>query len=115
MRAEIEQLNGIARRLRAHAVRMVHEAKASHLGSCLSMAEILACLYWRTLRLNPNEPNDPDRDRFLLSKGHGAAILYAALAERGYFPTAELSDYCQQSSRLTGHVTSGVPGVELST
>jgi transketolase len=115
MQAEIEQLDGIAKRLRAHAVRMVHESKASHLGSCLSMAEILACLYWRTLRLNPNEPGNPDRDRFLLSKGHGAAILYAALAERGYFPTGELSDYCHESSRLTGHVTSGVPGVELST
>lgn len=100
--------------LRAHAVRMIHRAKASHLGSCLSMADIIACLYWQTLRVNPLQPDWPDRDRFILSKGHGAAMLYAALAERGYFPIPELDTYCQRGSHLTGHATSGVPGVELS-
>lgn len=109
-----EELKRIARRLRAHAVRMVHRSKASHLGSCLSMAEILTCLYWDTLNLDPKHPEWQERDRFILSKGHGAAIAYAALAERGFFPVAELETYCELGSRLTGHITSGVPGVELS-
>lgn len=100
--------------LRAHAVRMVHRARASHLGSCLSMADLLACLYWRVLKIDPNAPGWPDRDRLIVSKGHAAAVLYAALAERGFFPLQELKTYCENGSRLTGHVTSGVPGVELS-
>ena len=78
------------------------------------MADLIACLYWNTLRIDPAHPTWPERDRFLLSKGHGAAILYAALAERGFFPVSELASYCQNGSRLTGHATSGVPGVELS-
>jgi transketolase len=103
-----------ARTLRLDAVRMVHHAKASHLGSCLSMADLLACLYWHTLRIDPKQPDWPERDRFILSKGHGAAIFYATLAERGFFPVDELADYEKPGSRLTGHVTSGVPGVEIS-
>ena len=103
-----------ARTLRLNAVRMVHHAKAAHLGSCLSMADLLACLYWQTLRIDPQQPDWPERDRFILSKGHGAAIFYATLAERGFFPTAELAEYEKSGSRLTGHVTSGVPGVEIS-
>jgi transketolase len=103
-----------ARTLRLNAVRMVHHAKAAHLGSCLSMADLLACLYWQTLRIDPQKPDWPERDRFILSKGHGAAIFYATLAERGFFPTAELAEYEKPGSRLTGHVTSGVPGVEIS-
>ena len=103
-----------ARTLRLDAVRMVHHAKASHLGSCLSMADLLACLYWNTLRIDPHQPDWPERDRFILSKGHGAAIFYATLAERGFFPVAELAEYEKPGSRLTGHVTSGVPGVEIS-
>jgi transketolase len=78
------------------------------------MADLVACLYWNTLRIDPTDPAWPERDRFILSKGHGAAILYAALAERGFFPVSELDSYCQSGSRLTGHATSGVPGVELS-
>ena len=112
--ANEQKLIAVARTLRAHAVRMVHRSNASHLGSCLSMADILACLYWQTLRIDPAHPAWEERDRFLLSKGHGAAILYAALAERGFFPVQELDTYCMAESRLTGHVTSGVPGVEFS-
>jgi len=78
------------------------------------MADLVACLYWNTLHIDPTHPAWPERDRFILSKGHGAAILYAALAERGFFPVSELDSYCQSGSRLTGHATSGVPGVELS-
>jgi transketolase len=78
------------------------------------MADLIACLYWHTMRIDPKQPTWGDRDRFILSKGHGAAILYAALAERGFFSVDELYSYCAEGSRLTGHVTSGVPGVEVS-
>jgi transketolase len=104
-----------ARKIRAHALRMVAAASASHIGSCLSIADILAVLFTRVLRIDPVNSFDPDRDRFVLSKGHAAAILYACLAERGFFPAAELMTYCQSGSRLTGHVSHGVPGVEVST
>jgi transketolase len=104
-----------ASKIRAHALRMVALANASHIGSCLSIADILAVLFTRVLRIDPVNVSDPDRDRFILSKGHAAAILYACLAERGFIPTAELATYCQSGSRLTGHVSHGVPGVEVST
>ena len=110
----LAEVSSRAKLIRAHAVRMVNRSRASHLGSCLSVADILACLYWRVLRIDPANPGWPDRDRLILSKGHAAAILYATLAERGFFPTKELESYCQNGSRLTGHATSGVPGVELS-
>ncbi len=112
--SDLSVLSSFARTLRAHAIRMIHIARASHLGSCLSMADILACLYGGVLRVSPADPSWPQRDRFILSKGHGAAILYAALAECGFFPVDELTTYCQSGSRLTGHATSGVPGIELS-
>jgi transketolase len=106
---------GFARRIRAHALRMVHAANSSHIGSCLSIADILAVLYTAVLRFDPAEPDNPDRDRFILSKGHAASILYAALAESGYFPVDVLATYCRDGSALTGHVSHGVPGVEVST
>ena len=104
-----------ARRIRAHALRMVYKAKSSHIGSCLSAADAIAVLYTRVLRLDPTDPAAPGRDRFVFSKGHAAAILYAALAERGFFPVGELATYCEDGSRLTGHVSHGVPGIEIST
>ena len=105
----------LSTRIRAHALRMVHRANASHIGSCLSMADLLGALYGGILRVDPTDPQWPDRDRFILSKGHGAAIVYAVLAERGFFPVDWLETYCQDGSLLTGHLTQGVPGVELST
>jgi len=105
----------LAKTIRCHALHMVYKAKASHIGTCLSMADLLAVLYDKILRINSAQPNWPDRDRFILSKGHGAAILYATLAERGFFPVDELDTFCQDGSRLAGHVTYGVPGVEVST
>lgn len=105
----------LARRLRAHALRMVHRAGASHIGSCLSIADVLAVLYGGVLRVDPQRPDWPERDRFILSKGHGAAVFYAALAERGFFPAAWLEEFCRDGGRLFGHVTSNdVPGVEVS-
>jgi transketolase len=79
------------------------------------MADLLAVLYGKVLRVDPARPNWAERDRFILSKGHGAAILYAALAERGFFPKEWLDTYYQDGSVLVGHVTShGVPGIEIS-
>ncbi len=106
----------LARRVRAHALRMVHRANASHIAASLSVADLLAVLYGSALRIDPSRPNWPERDRFILSKGHAAAALYAVLAERGFFSLEWLDTYCQDGSPLAGHVTShGVPGVEVST
>jgi len=105
----------LATRIRAHALRMVHYANASHIGSCLSIADLLAVLYMDYLRVDPQHPDWVDRDRFILSKGHGAAALYAVLAERGFFPIEQLETFCQDGSALTGHVNHYVAGVEAST
>jgi transketolase len=80
------------------------------------MAELLAVLYGSVLRVRPGEPSWPERDRFILSKGHGCAALYAVLAECGFFPLEWLDTFCQNGSPLAGHVTHiGVPGIEVST
>lgn len=105
----------LARRLRAHSIRMTHLARASHVGSCLSMADIMAVLYGGVLRVDPARPDWPERDRLVVSKGHAAAVVYAALAEMGFLPVAELDTYSADGGRLSGHVTRTVPGVELST
>ncbi|RLA96546.1 MAG: transketolase [Deltaproteobacteria bacterium] len=105
----------LSRRIRAHALCMTHKANASHIGSCLSIADILAVLYGGVLQVDPARPGWPDRDRFILSKGHGAAAIYAVLAERGFFPKEWLDTYCQNGSKLAGHITYGVPGVDVST
>jgi transketolase len=105
----------LALKIRLHALRMVHRAKSSHIGSCLSIADILGVLYSGVLRIDPARPEAPDRDRFVLSKGHAAAIAYAVLAERGFFPVAWLDEYAQDESLLMGHISHHVPGVEIST
>jgi transketolase len=106
----------LARRIRRHAVEMTHLGRSSHVGSVLSMADILAVLYGRVLKLDPKDPRWPGRDRLILSKGHAGAGVYAALAERGFFPTAKLRTHYQDGSDLSGHVShKGIPGVELST
>jgi transketolase len=105
----------LATRIRAHALRMVHCARSSHIGGCLSAADILAVLYGGILQFDLAQPKWPARDRFILSKGHAAAIAYAVLAEVGFFPVRWLDSYYQNNSHLAGHVTWGVPGVEVST
>lgn len=105
----------LANSIRSHTLKMVHRANASHVGSCLSMADLLAVLYGQILKIDPANPNLPERDRFILSKGHATAILYAVLAERGFFPLEWLDTYCQDGSLLTGHANHHVPGVEVST
>jgi len=105
----------LARKIRAHALRMTHRGKSGHVGSMLSMAELLAVLYTRILRVDPANPKKPDRDRFILSKGHGGAAVYAALTERGFFPREWLSGYYLDEGKLMGHISHHVPGVEFST
>lgn len=105
----------LARRIRLHAVKMVHRANASHIGGCLSMADLLAVLYGEVMQIRSNAPNWLERDRFILSKGHCTAILYALLAELEFFPLAELEQYGQDGSRLLAHVSHKVPGVDFST
>ncbi len=104
-----------ARRLRVHVLRMTHRARASHVGTCLSIADVLAVLYGAVARVDPTNPDWHGRDRVIMSKGHGAAALYAALVVRGFFPEEWLDRYCQDGA-LPGHVTHrGVPGVDAST
>ncbi len=106
----------LARRVRLHVVRMTARAGASHVGSGLSMADILAVLYGAVLAVEPQQPQASDRDRFVLSKGHGAAALYATLAESGFFPLEWLDHFGADNQPLAGHVTrTGVPGIEAST
>lgn len=113
---DYDQIKIIARQIRIHCVNMTHRAKSSHIGSSLSMADLLAVLYNGILRIDPANPEWPDRDRFILSKGHACAALYATLAERGFFPIDWLDTFYQNGSLLAGHVThTHIPGVEVST
>jgi transketolase len=106
----------LARRIRRHALRMTSSGGSSHIGAIFSMADIVAVLYGYALRVDPARPDWPDRDRFILSKGHAGAGVYAALAERGFFPVEWLERHYQDGSDLSGHVShKGIPGVELST
>jgi transketolase len=114
----IEEIGGLARlaqQIRVDALKMVHQSGASHIGSSFSMAELLAALYGRVLQVDPARPDWPERDRFILSKGHGCAGLYAALAARGFFPRDWLTAFYTDGGRLPGHATYGIPGVEVST
>ncbi len=112
---DIELTRARARRIREHALRMVHRANASHIGTGLSMADILAVLYDGVAHVDPKNPRAVGRDRVILSKGHGAAAFYAALAEYGFFDPSRLETFCQDGSALAGHVSHHVPGVDFST
>ncbi len=106
----------LAKKIRVDALKMIHAAQASHIGSILSMADLIAVLYADVLNITPERINDPKRDRFILSKGHAGAGVYAVLAECGFFDKKLLKTYYKNGSNLSGHVSSkGVPGVELST
>ena len=105
----------LARNIRTNVLHMVHRTRASHVGSCFSMADLLAVLYGGIMNVFPDNPQHPLRDRLVISKGHAAAALYSVLAECGFFPMDWLDQYCAYGSLLTGHVSHQVPGVELST
>lgn len=110
------ELENFALKIRKHCVVMTHQAKASHIGSSLSMVELLTVLYNRILHVDPRDPHREDRDRFILSKGHACAALYAVLAERGFFPITWLNDFYVNGSHMTGHAThTHIPGIEVST
>jgi transketolase len=112
----IAELERYATVLRMHCVRMLAVAKSGHLDSSLSAADTVTALYYRVLRHDPKQPLWPERDRFVLSKGHAAPIQYAALAEHGYFPPADLMGLRQIGSHLQGHPDMNrTPGIEVST
>lgn len=112
----IEELERKANELRLDVIESTAAAGSGHPGGSLSSADLMAALYFRILRHDPADPQWKDRDRFILSKGHAAPILYAALAESGYFPKEELMTLRKMGSNLQGHPVKGkVPGVEMST
>ena len=112
----VQFLRRQAAAIRKHDLVMLHRARLGHPGSDLSAADILATLYFAVLRVDPHAPDDPLRDRFILSKGHAAGALYATLALAGFFPPSELETFAQPLSRLSGHpARHRLPGVEAST
>lgn len=113
---EVVELQQVARQIRRYILKMITAAGSGHPGGSLSIAEILACLYWKVLAVDPLNPKDPGRDRLVLSKGHAAPALYAALALRGFFPEDRLLTLRKLGSILQGHPDMNrVPGVEIST
>ena len=105
----------VAKQIRIDSVKMTNKAHSGHVGSMLSMAEIVAVLYDGILNVDPKNPDMPDRDRFILSKGHAAAAVYSVLAQKGFIPTDWLNRYYCDDGKLMGHISHKVPGVEFST
>ena len=113
---EITRLQEVARQIRLEVIKAVYHARAGHLGGPLSAADMLAALYFHVMRIRPDEPAWPDRDRFVLSKGHSSIGLYATMALRGYFPVEELATFDAAHSRLQGHPDmTRLPGLDMST
>jgi len=111
----IQNLTKKANLLRCHVVKMVYEAQSGHPGGALSAADIIAALYFHEMRVDPENPEWQDRDRFILSKGHACAVWYAALAERGFFPLKELSTFRKFGTILQGHPDmKKTPGVDMT-
>lgn len=115
-REKIRELEAVAIKLRKHVIEMTCAAASGHPGGSLSAADIITVLYFFKMRFDPKKPAWPERDRFVMSKGHAAPILYAALAEAGYFPVSYLKTLRQIGSSLQGHVDMlSLPGIEMST
>jgi transketolase len=112
----LDELAAMARRIRGKVVEMSHRARTPHLGSSLSCTDILVASHWTAVAIDPKKPDDPDRDRFILSKGHAAPALYVTLAYRGFFPLALLDTFAEPGSCLAEQPSPGcVPGVEAAT
>ena len=113
----INELEAVAITLRRRLVETSARAKIPHLGSCLSCVELLVQLYWQEMNVDTANPEDPERDRFLLSKGHGAPVLFQVLAERGFFPVERLDDFGKPGSFFHEHPPKPgyVPGIEAAT
>ena len=110
-----KQLEIDAVKVRIGIIEGIHEAKAGHPGGSLSCADLLTYLYMHRMNVDPKNPDDPKRDRLVLSKGHGAPALYATLALRGFFPMDEMKTLRKIGSRLQGHPDIKIPGVDMST
>lgn len=114
-KAKITELKKIAANVRISAVTAVHSAASGHPGGSLSIADILTLLYFEVLNVDPKNPKDPDRDRFVLSKGHCSPALYGVLAERGFFPKEDILTFRKTGSYLQGHPDmKAIPGVDMS-
>ena len=112
---EIKKLQVMAYQIRKDAITAVYSAQSGHPGGSLSIAEVLSVLYFHEMNIDPAAPQDPDRDRFVLSKGHCSPALYGVLAERGYFPKEDLVTFRQADSYLEGHPDKKkIPGVDMS-
>ena len=115
MKTAMATTQDLAHRIRSHSLRMVHKAKASHIGSALSIADILAVLYGQVMCFDPKDPAYALRDRFILSKGHACVAVYSTLAEVGFIPLDDLKTYGDDFSWLMNHISHKVNGVEFST
>lgn len=112
----VEELKSLAKNVRKDIVSMLTESRSGHPGGSLSAADILTTLYFGEMNIDPKNPKDKNRDRFVLSKGHAAPVLYSVLARRGYFPIEELNTLRKIGSRLQGHPSMKcLPGVDMST
>jgi len=114
---DICKLEEIARTIRARIIETSHRTNTPHLGSCLSCVDVLVAAYFQALRIDPAQPRDPERDRFILSKGHGAAALFQVLGMRGYYPEALLETYGQDGGLFAEHPPAPeyLPGIEAAT
>ena len=113
---DLDMLRKVATAVRRRDLNVVHNAKLGHVGGEMSAIDILVTLYFAVLRVDPARSDDPDRDRFILSKGHAAVALYTTLAHRGFFPLEELDTFARPLSKLNGHPDrKKVPGVETNT
>lgn len=115
MTTTINSLEMKAIDIRRSVLTLVKEGETGHTGSDLSCTDILVALYYNILNIDPKDPNDPDRDRYIQSKGHAAEVLWAILADKGFFPESELSTFSKFGSRLIGHPNNKVDGVEMNT
>src|SRR5499433_763076 len=114
--SELLRLRETAARLRIDIIEMISRAGSGHPGGSLSAIDIITCLYFSRMRHDPRRPDWPERDRFILSKGHAVPALYAVMAEAGYFPRQELMTLRRLNSRLQGHpVSTALPGIEACT
>ncbi|MDR7856563.1 transketolase [Tissierella sp.] len=110
------ELQEIARRIRVDIITMLEKSQSGHPGGSLSSVEILTALYFKEMKIDPTNPKWEDRDRFVLSKGHGTPVIYGALAERGFFPREELNNFRKIDSMLQGHPDmKGTPGIDMTT
>lgn len=111
----VRELERIAQDLRIRGLEMVREAKSGHIGGAFSLSEIMAVLYFESMRIDPARPDWEDRDRLVMSKGHATVALYPTLARRGFFPDERLKSFRKIEGHLSGHAEMSVPGVDMST